>query len=215
MGTHMSKINQETLNEAIKESLEQFEKRNKERKENKKFIETFELQIGLKGFDPARDKTINAVTVLPVAPKLKNRYCLLGNEIQCEEASKIGLDYKTEDDLKTFKRDKKTVKKMAKQYDMFIASSTLIRRIPRLLGPTLNKVNKLSRTVRGSLKFKVGMPMCLAFAFANCSQDMETIKKNLIHLLNYLITQFKKGWQNIKRIYIKTTMGSSKKIYGF
>merc|ERR1712170_66966 len=232
MGTHMSKINQETLNEAIKESLEQFEARNKERKETKKFVETFELQIGLKGFDPARDKRINAVTVLPVAPKLKNRYCLLGNEIQCEEAAKIGLDYKTQDDLKTFKRDKKLVKKMAKQYDMFIASSTLIRRIPRLLGPTLNEIGKfpspitpnesvenkigeLSRTVRGSLKFKVGMPMCLAFAFANCSQDQDTIRKNLNHLLNYLITQFKKGWQNVKRIHIKTTMGMSKKIYGF
>merc|ERR1719352_1960076 len=118
-----------------------------------------------------------------------------------KKQKKIGLDYKTQDDLKTFKRNKKLVKKMAKQYDMFIASSTLIRRIPRLLGPTLNKIGKfpspitanesvenkiseLSRTIRGSLKFKVGMPMCLAFAFGNCNQDRETTKKkNLNHLL--------------------------------
>merc|ERR1719261_1932176 len=101
----MSKINQDGLDEAIKTILEEFAERNAQRKEGRKFTETFELQIGLKGFDPARDKRINALTILPVAPKLKNRYCLLGNEIQCEEAEKIGLDYKTEDDLKTFKRN--------------------------------------------------------------------------------------------------------------
>merc|ERR1719362_1751518 len=117
------------------------------------------------------------------------------------------------------------VKKMAKQYDMFLASSTMIRQVPRLLGPTLNKVGKfplpitpneqvatkveeLKRTLKGSLKFKVGMPMAMAFPVGNCNQSEEEIQKNLIFLINYLASQFKKNWQNIKRIHIKTTMGS-------
>ena len=44
------------------------------------------------------------------------------------------------DDLKKLNKDKKKVKKLAKSYDAFLASDTLIKQIPRLLGPGLNKV---------------------------------------------------------------------------
>merc|ERR1719394_617623 len=228
----MAKINQEALLNAIKDIVQEAADRNDKRKDQRKFTETIEVQIGLKGFDPARDKRINATTVLPQAPKNKYAFCLLGNESQCAKAMEPPLPYKNLDELKTFKRNKKLVKKLAKQYDMFLASSTLIKQVPRLLGPTLNKMNKfplpitpnetvankvseLERTLKGSLKFKVGMPMCLSFAIGNCSHDEETVKKNIIHLVNYLTTQFKKGWQNVKRMHIKSTMGTPKKIYGF
>ena len=46
------------------------------------------------------------------------------------------------DDLKKLNKDKKKVKKLAKGYDAFLASDTLIKQIPRLLGPGLNKVFK-------------------------------------------------------------------------
>merc|ERR1719491_2909887 len=138
----MAKINPEHLDEAIAEVLKTAFERNEGRRENRKFIETIELQMGLKGFDPARDKRINATTVLPQAPKTMYRFCLLGNEAQCKEAEEMGLPFKTVDELKGFKRNKKLVKRMAKEYDMFLASSTMIRQIPRLLGPTLNKVGK-------------------------------------------------------------------------
>jgi len=228
----MAKINQDSLLQAIEDILNEAQERNDKRKEQRKFIETIEIQIGLKGFDPARDKRINATTVLPQAPKTAYRFCLLGNEAQCKEAEEMGLPFKTVDELKGFKRNKKLVKRMAKEYDMFLASSTMIRQIPRLLGPTLNKVGKfplpitpnekvadkveqMKSTVKGSLKFKTGMPMCLSFPVANCSHDAEEVRKNMVHLTNYLTTQFKKGWQNIKKIHIKSTMGSAHKIYGF
>jgi large subunit ribosomal protein L10Ae len=228
----LRKINQESLLQAIEDILNEAQERNDKRKEQRKFIETVEVQIGLKGFDPARDKRINATTVLPQAPKTAYKFCLLGNEAQCKEAEEMGLPFKSVDELKGFKRNKKLVKKMAKEYDMFLASSTMIRQIPRLLGPTLNKVGKfplpitpnekvadkvqqMKCTIKGSLKFKTGMPMCLSFPVANCSHDAEEVRKNMVHLINYLTTQFKKGWQNIKKIHIKSTMGSAHKIYGF
>ena len=46
------------------------------------------------------------------------------------------------DDLKKLNKDKKKVKKLAASYDAFLASDTLIKQIPRLLGPGLNKVSK-------------------------------------------------------------------------
>jgi len=214
--------------------FEGYAERNKARKADRRFIETVEIQIGLKGFDPARDKRLNVSTVLPLAPKelKKYRICLLGNEKQCEEAEALNVPWKNRDELKGFKRNKKLVKAMAKEYDSFIASSTLIKQIPRLLGPTLNKIGKfptpitpnesvenkvseLQRTLKGSLKFKVGMPMCLAFPIGNMGHTQDEVERNLVYLVNYLVTQFKKGWQNVKRIHIKSTMGKSHKIYGF
>ena len=41
---------------------------------------------------------------------------------------------------------------LAKEYDMFLASSNLIRQVPRLLGPTLNKVNKFPLPVAATEK---------------------------------------------------------------
>jgi hypothetical protein len=54
--------------------------------------------------------------------------------------SRPGLPCMTADDLKKLNKDKKKVKKLAKGYDAFLASDSLIKQIPRLLGPGLNKV---------------------------------------------------------------------------
>lgn len=44
--------------------------------------------------------------------------------------------------LKKLNKNKKLVKKLAKRYDAFLASEALIKQIPRLLGPGLNKAGK-------------------------------------------------------------------------
>lgn len=43
------------------------------------------------------------------------------------------------DDLKKLNKNKKLIKKLARKYDAFLASDTLIKQIPRLLGPGLSK----------------------------------------------------------------------------
>ena len=73
-------------------------------------------------------------------PRQKYKVCLLGDQAHCDEAKSIGMDCMSADDLKKLNKDKKKVKKLAKKYDAFLASDTLIKQIPRLLGPGLNKV---------------------------------------------------------------------------
>ena len=43
------------------------------------------------------------------------------------------------DDLKKLNKNKKLIKKLARKYDAFVASDSLIKQIPRLLGPGLSK----------------------------------------------------------------------------
>ena len=46
--------------------------------------------------------------------------------------------------LKKLNKNKKLVKKLAKQYHAFLASESVIKQIPHLLGPGLNKAGKYS-----------------------------------------------------------------------
>merc|ERR1711941_206009 len=106
-----------------------------------KFQETVDLQIGLKNYDPQKDKRFSGTVKLKHIPRQKFRVCLLGDQQHIDEAKSVGIPAMSADDLKKLNKDKKKVKKLAAQYDAFLASDTLIKQIPRLLGPGLNKVD--------------------------------------------------------------------------
>jgi large subunit ribosomal protein L10Ae len=58
------------------------------------------------------------------------------------QAERIGLDSMDVEALKKMNKNKKLVKKLAKRYHAFLASEAIIKQIPRLLGPGLNKAGK-------------------------------------------------------------------------
>ena len=49
--------------------------------------------------------------------------------------------------LKKLNKNKKLVKKLSKQYHAFLASESVIKQIPRLLGPGLNKAGKFIKSI--------------------------------------------------------------------
>ena len=75
-------------------------------------------------------------------PRRKFKVCLLGDQQHIDDAKSKNIPAMSADDLKKLNKDKKKVKKLAASYDAFLASDTLIKQIPRLLGPGLNKVRK-------------------------------------------------------------------------
>ena len=75
-------------------------------------------------------------------PRPKFSVCVFGDQQHCDEAKAKGIPFMSADDLKKLNKDKKKVKKLAKKYDAFVASESLIKQIPRLLGPGLNKAGK-------------------------------------------------------------------------
>lgn len=87
----------------LKQSLET-KKRN--------FVETIELQIGLKNYDPKRDKRFAGTIKLPAPCKNKMRFCVLGDDVHCDEAKALGIEYKDIETLKSFNKNKKLVKKL-------------------------------------------------------------------------------------------------------
>jgi large subunit ribosomal protein L10Ae len=64
---------------------------------------------------------------------------VLGDQHDLDRAKHHGIDAMSADDLKKLNKNKKLIKKLARKYDAFLASDTLIKQIPRLLGPGLSK----------------------------------------------------------------------------
>merc|ERR1740138_1822914 len=140
----MSKLNVDLLKQSIEEVLAYA---NDEKK--RKFVETIELQVGLKDYDTQRDKRFAGNIVLPNIPRPRMKICVLGDAVHCDQAQKNGMPFKSVEDLKKLNKNKKMVKKLAKSADAFLASQALIPQIPRLLGPGLNKAGKFP-TVLGA-----------------------------------------------------------------
>jgi large subunit ribosomal protein L10Ae len=63
--------------EVLKEGIANVVKDAKER--NRKFTETIELQIGLKNYDPQKDKRFSGSVKLPHIPRPKMKVCMLGD----------------------------------------------------------------------------------------------------------------------------------------
>lgn len=75
-------------------------------------------------------------------PRPKLRICVLGDAQHIDEANANSIPSMDVEALKKLNKNKKLVKKLAKKYDAFLASDSLIKQIPRILGPGLNKAGK-------------------------------------------------------------------------
>jgi len=131
-----SKLPASTIRAAVADILSE----SKETKRN--FLETIELQVGLKNYDTKKDKRFSGSIKLPHLPRPKMKVAVLGDAQHVNEAQALGVDVYDVDALKKFNKAKKPIKKFAKKYDAFLASESIIRVIPRVLGPGLLKAGK-------------------------------------------------------------------------
>ncbi|KZV30537.1 hypothetical protein F511_05687 [Dorcoceras hygrometricum] len=222
----MSKLQSDALREAITQITSDA----KEKKRN--FTETIELQIGLKNYDPQKDKRFSGSVKLPHIPRPKMKVCMLGDAQHVEEAEKIGLESMDVEALKKLNKNKKLVKKLAKKYHAFLASEAVIKQIPRLLGPGLNKAgkcyfackfptlvshqesleSKVAET-KATVKFQLKKVLCMGVAVGNCDMEEKQIFQNVQMSVNFLVSLLKKNWQNVRCLYLKTTMGKTQRIF--
>lgn len=208
------------------------------------FVETVELQIGLKNYDPQRDKRFSGAFRLPNPCKPRLKVCILGDQIHCDEAKKHGIDFRDIEALKAMNKNKKLVKKLgtrvatrglrcmfltrspADSYDQFLASESVLKQLTRVLGPGLNKAGKFPTLLshvddmkakieglRATVKFQLKKVLCLGVAVGNAGLTEDQLMLNVQLSVNFLVSLLKKNWQNIKSLYIKTTMGKPTRIY--
>lgn len=197
-----------------------------------KFKQTVELQIALKDYDPQKDKRFNATVRLPNIPRENLKICLILDAKHQDEAKAAGygqegsaIEVTTLDNLKKFNKDKKLIKKWAKKYYLLLATDALVKKVPVVLGPILNRIGRFPQPlthaeplvkkvddVKASVKWQLKKVTNLNAAVGNVEMSDEELRQNIVMSLNFLASLLKKGWHNMKAINIKTTMGGSVKV---
>ena len=188
---------------------------------------------GLKNYDPSKDKRFNGAIRLPNPSRPNLSVCVLGNEKHCEEARQLGaqegyaVEARTEADLKKLNKNKKLVKRtLAKKFDAFLASQKLSKKVPRIIGPGLNRAGKMPIPVpeadaiqpkvdelKSTVKFQMKKVLCLNAAIGHVELSAEELRQNVTLSVNFLVSMLKKNWQNVKALYIKSTMGPPQQIF--
>ncbi|CAO3670611.1 unnamed protein product [Rhizopus stolonifer] len=216
----MSKVSASAVRDIVAVILKGAE----EKKRN--FTETIELQIGLKNYDPQRDKRFSGTIKLPNVARPRMTVCVLGDAFHCDQAKGAGMEFQFVDDLKKLNKNKKLIKKLAKKYDAFVASEALIKQIPRLLGPGLHKVGKFptpvshndsltdkANEIRATIKFQLKKVLCLGVAVGHVGMTEDELIANILLSVNFLVSLLKKHWQNVKSLYLKSSMGQPQRLF--
>merc|ERR1712038_1691414 len=216
-----SKVPKDVLKDSVAELL-----KNSTELKKPKFVETIDLQIGLKNYDPQKDKRFSGTVKLKHVPRPKFTVCVLGDQAHIDEAKSRGAPFMSAEDLKKLNKQKKLVKKLAKKYDAFLASESLIKQIPRLLGPGLNKAGKFPTLLthaddieakitdlKSTIKFQMKKVLCLNVAVGNVTMTEDELVYNIHLAVNFLVSLLKKHWQNVRSLYIKSSMGPAQRLY--
>ena len=218
----MSKIPVEKMRAAITQMLAG--------KKDRKFVETVDLQIGLKDYDPNKDKRFAGSVRLPYIPRPRLKVCVIADANHIDKCKAANIEFIDAEALKKkidpSDKKGKELKKWAKKFKLLFISESLVRQLPKLGGPFLTKWGKFPTVVQTNddvrvkieeglqtVKFQLKKVLCLGVAVANVAMSEEQTRQNLNMSINYLVSLLKKGWNNIKSLYIRTTMGSPVKLF--
>jgi large subunit ribosomal protein L10Ae len=192
----------------------------------RKFQETVDMQVGIKDYDPQKDKRFNGTIRMKYCPRPNMKVCVLGDAKRVEEADSKGYPRMDVEQLKSFNKNKKLVKKFAAKYSAFVAAEALIKQIPRILGPGLNKAGKFPsllssgasmdekiNEIRSNVKFQLKKVLGLGVAVGHTGMTQSELVQNISLAANFLVGLLKKNWQNIGSLVIKSTMGPAIPIF--
>jgi large subunit ribosomal protein L10Ae len=78
----------------------------------RKFVETVDLQITLKNYDPQRDKRFSGTLLLPHIPRPKLKICIFGDQQHIDQAKALDIPYMDQGPLLCSARSRLTLLQM-------------------------------------------------------------------------------------------------------
>jgi len=210
-------MQEEVVLEALKKLREVSPKRN--------FKQSVDLIISFKDLDlKKQENQIDAFIVLHKDKGKKTKICAFTSKEMEQKAREVFDKVITEEDFEKYK-DKKLAKKLAKEYDFFVASSSVMPKVAMVFGKFLGPRGKMPNPKAGcvvteetnlkALSDKLQKTVHVVIKqnpFFQClvgKEDMkdEDIKENIMTIYNSLIHLLPNEKHNINKIYIKFTMG--------
>jgi len=193
----------------------------------RKFEQTFELAINLRELDMKRpENRINLRVQLPNGIEGQKVLVFAGGDLALR-ARRSGADEVIEPtELNELAKDKKAAKKRLKDFDIFISEAPLMPTVGRVAGPILGPRGKMPTPVPSQAPVdnviererKAVVLRSRDKPFVHCMVGRETmeneeIAQNIEAIISNLTGATKRGFGNIKTMFIKTSMGEAVKLY--
>jgi large subunit ribosomal protein L1 len=213
-------LDQKTITTAIKEVKEKSKKRN--------FTQSVELILNLKDIDmKSSEGRIQERIELPhPSPGKPNKICVIATGELALKAKRAKADLVIgKDELAGLAGRKKDLRKIANEYNFFMAEAPLMPRVGKTLGPALGPRGKMpvpvppTADISGLIKryrkmvfVRMRNQPVIRCRVGTESMKEEEITENVQTVLKAIEGKLKRGTKNIKTVYLKTSMGKPVKI---
>jgi len=208
-----------TIEELVKKLLEESPKRN--------FSESVDLAINLKNIDLNQPKNrVDEEIVLPNGLGKELKVGVFAKGDVALQAKQAGAAYVFDDaDIAEMKEDKAKAKTIAEDCDFFIAETQFMASIGKTLGTVLGprgkmpvpllpgkSVGEMILTKQSAVRIRSKDRMTFHVAVGRRDMPPAKLAQNIETVISRVERALVKGKQNIKSIYITTTMGKSEKV---
>jgi large subunit ribosomal protein L1 len=211
-------VEKEKLVDAIKKAIDEAKPR--------KFVETVEMAVNLKNVDLKRpENRIDAVVTLPHGIGKPRKVAVFAKGDTALKAKESGAFVISPEELDELAKDKRRARKIAKEYDFFIAEAPLMPEIGKKLGPILGPRGKIPQPIpplsdptpvierlKKSVKIRTRDRPTFHAPVGRRDMDPEKIAENAMEILKIVENKYENASQNVKSVYVKTTMGPAVRV---
>ncbi len=203
-----------TLRDLIREAKRISKRRN--------FTQSVEIYLVLDSKRVKKEEiNINEVIELPAKLNKPSKVCVIASGALALNAKKAGADRVIEpDELDSLVTNRREARKIAREYDMFIAEAPLMPRIGRALGQFLGPRGKMPRPVppssditaiiqrlKNSIRVRSRGQLAVSCRIGDEKMKEEDLEKNAKAVIEALERKIPNGRKGIKEIVVKLSMG--------
>jgi large subunit ribosomal protein L1 len=206
-------VKQEIL-EAVKKAKEESKPRN--------FTQSVDVVITIKDLDVKKpENRIDEEVLLPNGRGKDVKIAFIADGELALQAKNAGADLViNKEELEEMGKDRKGAKKIANRQDFFVAQADMMPLVGRFLGPVLGPRKKMPKPVpatikpepimerlKSTVKVRIKDQPVIQALVGTQDMDDELIAANIEAILVVLDQKLEKGRNQVKSMYVKTTMG--------
>lgn len=199
----------------------------KEKSPKRKFNQSVELAVKLRELDLKRPEArINESIELPTPASKDSKVAVIAGGDLAIRAKNAGADVVIgKDELDKMGRDKKGARKLAQNYDFFVAEAPLMPQVGKSLGQMLGPRGKMPMPVpptapiddvikrqRKMARLKMKDQPVIQVKVGTEDMPNDVLVQNIQTIISRLEAKLEKGSKNISGVAVKTTMGPLVKV---
>ncbi|MEM2884835.1 MAG: 50S ribosomal protein L1 [Thermoproteota archaeon] len=199
-----------------------------ENSKKRKFTQSVEVSLKLTGVDVSKSGVkINELLELPVPGKEAEsvKILVISSGPLGTEARRLGIPVLAREDLEKLAGNKKEIRKLANQYDHFIAEAPMMPLVGRVMGQILGPRDKMPIAVpptgsiastverlRRSVRLRLKAQPVVSCKIGNEPMKADELASNIQKVLSAVESKLPNGEKNVDCIIVKTSMGKPAKL---